>query len=60
MPAPSTGSSSIMGTTAMSWNSRMPVASLPWGESSSTRSLYILSTMAVLLSEARKPKKTAW
>ena len=57
---PSTGSRSIMGTTAMSWKSRMPVASLPWAESSSARSLYILSTMAVLLSEARKPKKTAW
>ena len=58
--SPSTGSSSIMGTTAMSWNSRMPVESLPWAVSSSVRSEYILSTMAVLLSDARNPKKRAW
>src|SRR3990170_3908848 len=61
MPAwPMIGSKSIMGTTAMSWNRRMPVASLPCAVSSSALSEYILSTMAVLLRDARKPKNTAW
>ncbi len=60
LASPRTGSMSIMGTTAMSWKSRMPVASLPWAVSSSVRSEYILSTMAVLLKEARNPKNTAW
>ena len=47
-----------MGTTAISWNRRMPVAKRPWAASSSVRSEYILSTMAVLLRDARNPKNT--
>ena len=57
--AASAGSSSIIGTSARSWKSRMPAAACPDGASSSPRPASILNTNAVLDSATRKPATTA-
>ena len=53
----SSGISSIIGTTAMSWKMRMPRAAFPWGVSISARSWRIFMTMAVLLRAKRESRR---
>jgi hypothetical protein len=53
------GASKIMGTTARSWNTRMPIVARPWSESLSPLAVKLFSTIAVLLSDSRKPQKIA-
>ncbi len=53
------GVSKIIGTTAMSWNTKIPIVARPCGESLASLAVNALSTMAVLLSESRKPQKIA-
>ena len=57
--APNAGISTSKGTTAKSWNSKMPTTRLPWSDSSSRRSATILITMAVLLMAMMPPSATA-
>ena len=47
--APSAGISTRSGTTAKSWNSKIPITRLPCSDSISIRSVISLTTMAVLL-----------
>ncbi len=53
------GANIIMGTTARSWNTRMPIVARPWMESLSPLAARALRTMAVLLRDSRKPQNTA-
>ena len=57
--ADSAGISTSRGTTARSWNSRMPSTRLPCSDSSSSRSATILITMAVLLMAITPPSASA-
>ncbi|MDT4877213.1 hypothetical protein FQZ97_1127160 [compost metagenome] len=57
--APSAGIRTSSGTTAKSWNSRMPTTRLPCSDSSSSRSATILITMAVLLIAMMPPSAIA-
>ena len=54
------GIAMIMGMAMRSWKMRMPSAMLPCGESISPRWWRILSTMAVLDRENKKPIRIAW
>ena len=55
----STGMRSIIGTMTRSWNTRMPVATRPCGESVWPRSAKILSATTVLECTAMKPSMVA-
>ena len=57
--SPMAGITTIIGTTARSCTSSMPIITRPWGVPSSPRSISSLSTTMVLESAMRKPKKTA-
>ncbi len=53
------GVNKIIGTTAKSWKIKIPIVVRPWGESLSPLAAKAFSTIAVLLSESRKPQKIA-